>query len=289
MLEGHGAGHAPVNEARARQLFESFATPEEAAAHLIREGPCTDAQLLGYPLVTSSSSLDDSAVAEFAAGLRLHGWSAVRQIGLKRHLLLGALEEAMLLKSKMKPGLISRPDMPLEHDAVKRCDDLVWLTDRPDRKAADSGSAGMEASSYWPTAACPCLRKVQEILRILGYGLACTLEEAIDGHTDTMLACYGGGGAYYVPHVDSDESDSRRLTLILYLNDEWQEEDGGCLQIMDPVMFEWQRIRPLMGTLVAFWSSNILHQVRPTYAPRYAVTIWFLHEGLTDDKWEACD
>jgi SM-20-related protein len=47
-----------------------------------------------------------------------------------------------------------------------------------------------------------------------------------------MLACYPGGGARYVKHRDADpERPGRKLTVIYYLNPDWQPEHGGCLRI----------------------------------------------------------
>ena len=46
-----------------------------------------------------------------------------------------------------------------------------------------------------------------------------------------MAACYPGGGARYVKHVDNDENHrlcrTRMLTALIYLNESWQKGDGG--------------------------------------------------------------
>merc|ERR1712217_360677 len=102
----------------------------------------------------------------------------------------------------------------------------------------------------------------------------------VDGHTDSMLACYPGDGAFYTAHIDADPSDPRKLTLVLYLSNDWVEEHGGCLHILDPDTFEWQRVAPKSGTLAVFRADDILHQVRPSYAPRYAMTVWMVNDGL---------
>lgn len=110
----------------------------------------------------------------------------------------------------------------------------------------------------------------------------------VDGHTDSMLACYPGDGAFYTPHVDGDAADTRRLTLVLYLNRAWKPSDGGCLQIMDPDLFEWQVVPPRSGTMAVFRSGDILHQVAPSHVPRYALSLWIVCDGLRRAEWELC-
>lgn len=46
-----------------------------------------------------------------------------------------------------------------------------------------------------------------------------------------MAACYPGGGARYVRHIDNPNNNGRKLTAILYLNPSWEPSCGGCLRV----------------------------------------------------------
>jgi hypothetical protein len=118
------------------------------------------------------------------------------------------------------------------------------------------------------------------------------------GRTDSMLACYPGGGAAYGPHIDNVDGDGRTsedfgrcYTCVYYLNEEtWDPEaKGGSLRLhLSPSgSGPWPRgasvattphdvidIAPRGDTLVIFRADRILHEVRPAKAKRFAITIW---------------
>ena len=105
-----------------------------------------------------------------------------------------------------------------------------------------------------------------------------------------MLAHYPGGereGARYVPHLDNDPDDpghregepglracDRAVTAILYLNPEWEEAHGGCLRVTLEDGRGEADVAPSIGRLVLFDCRRILHEVRPSYAGRWAMTAW---------------
>ena len=100
----------------------------------------------------------------------------------------------------------------------------------------------------------------------------------------TQVSCYPGEGTGYKLHQDvsltnSGRSNARVLTLILYLNSSWESAHGGHLRLMDATRAEdgehrshWD-VEPRGGTLVVF-DSILLHEVRPTWAKRFALTLW---------------
>ena len=69
----------------------------------------------------------------------------------------------------------------------------------------------------------------------------------------------------------------RTVTAILYLNRNWQPEDGGQLRIYtdpnDPEHYE--ELLPLGGRLVTFLSARFLHEVMPARRERFSITGWF--------------
>ncbi|KAM8853871.1 uncharacterized protein egln2 [Synchiropus picturatus] len=99
----------------------------------------------------------------------------------------------------------------------------------------------------------------------------------INGRTKAMVACYPGNGAGYVRHVDNPNGDGRCITCIYYLNKNWDvEKQGGLLQIFPEGKNVVANIEPLFDRLLIFWSDRRNpHEVKPAYATRYAITVWY--------------
>ena len=80
-------------------------------------------------------------------------------------------------------------------------------------------------------------------------------------------------GAFYKRHLDQFRNDKNRsISMIMYLNSDWQEKDGGelCVYHSDYV----QTIAPLNGKCVFFKSSELEHEVLLTHQPRLSITGW---------------
>ncbi|XP_020343338.1 prolyl hydroxylase EGLN3-like [Oncorhynchus tshawytscha] len=92
-----------------------------------------------------------------------------------------------------------------------------------------------------------------------------------------MVACYPGNGTGYVKHVDNPNADGRCVTCIYYLNKNWNaEEQGGILRIFPEGKSYVADVEPLFDRLLFFWSDRRNpHEVLPSYATRYAVTVWY--------------
>ncbi|MEQ2243962.1 Prolyl hydroxylase egln2 [Ilyodon furcidens] len=92
-----------------------------------------------------------------------------------------------------------------------------------------------------------------------------------------MVACYPGNGAGYVRHVDNPNGDGRCITCIYYLNKNWDvKTQGGLLQIYPEGKNVVANIEPLFDRLLIFWSDRRNpHEVKPSYATRYAITVWY--------------
>lgn len=99
----------------------------------------------------------------------------------------------------------------------------------------------------------------------------------INGRTKGMVACYPGNGAGYVRHVDNPNGDGRCITCIYYLNKDWDvKKQGGMLQIYPEGKNVVANIEPLFDRLLIFWSDRRNpHEVKPAYATRYAITVWY--------------
>jgi SM-20-related protein len=85
-------------------------------------------------------------------------------------------------------------------------------------------------------------------------------------------------GTFYKRHLDQFRSDSRRkLSVICYLNADWQESDGGQLALYLPEPDGTEKtmtITPTGGRLVCFESGRLEHEVLPATRERLSVTGW---------------
>ena len=85
-------------------------------------------------------------------------------------------------------------------------------------------------------------------------------------------------GTFYKRHLDRFRSDSRRkLSVVCYLNADWQEANGGQLTLYLPDADGQERpvaIAPVGGRLVCFDSGQLEHEVTPASRERLSVTGW---------------
>ena len=80
-------------------------------------------------------------------------------------------------------------------------------------------------------------------------------------------------GSFYKKHLDQfRNNDSRKYSMIMYLNAGWIKADGGQLRIHHDGSF--QNISPVNGKTVFFKSSELEHEVLPTNKPRMSITGW---------------
>ncbi len=90
-------------------------------------------------------------------------------------------------------------------------------------------------------------------------------------------ACYPPG-TFYKRHLDQFRSDSRRrLSVICYLNINWQATDGGQLALYLPNPDGSEQtvmIEPTGGRLVCFESGRLEHEVLPAIRDRLSLTGW---------------
>ena len=100
-----------------------------------------------------------------------------------------------------------------------------------------------------------------------------------------MCTVYPGTGTHYVKHYDNSHAKNARiLTCLLYLNESWAPSDGGSLRMGAPFQAlekesRFVPIAPLMGRALFFWSDERCpHEVSPSWADRYAITVWFIKE-----------
>lgn len=117
------------------------------------------------------------------------------------------------------------------------------------------------------------------------WGLMDELRQAINRRCFLGLRSFEGHFAVYPPgtfykrHLDQFQGVKYRIvTVILYLNDHWEEAYGGALRVYlstDGEGESYVDISPKGRRLVAFLSGEITHEVLPTSHDRASITGWF--------------
>ena len=80
-------------------------------------------------------------------------------------------------------------------------------------------------------------------------------------------------GSFYRKHLDQFQNNSsRQFSMITYLNQNWQPEDGGELCIYDEAKI--QKVTPNNRKTVFFKSDELVHEVLETNKARLSVTGW---------------
>ncbi|MAT54774.1 MAG: 2OG-Fe(II) oxygenase [Saprospirales bacterium] len=83
-------------------------------------------------------------------------------------------------------------------------------------------------------------------------------------------------GSFYKRHLDQFHHDSgRKFTMVTYLNDDWNEADGGMLRIYLPDG-STKEIVPLGGRSVFFRADQLEHEVTVAHRQRYSIAGWLL-------------
>ncbi|AKE51495.1 2OG-Fe(II) oxygenase [Kangiella geojedonensis] len=93
---------------------------------------------------------------------------------------------------------------------------------------------------------------------------------------ESHFAHYGPGD-FYKRHLDAFKGQSNRvLSIVVYLNVDWQPEDGGELVLYkDEEDAEGFKVNPSLGTVVAFLSEQFPHEVLPAAHDRYSIAGWY--------------
>ncbi|MDO8368178.1 MAG: 2OG-Fe(II) oxygenase [Saprospiraceae bacterium] len=141
-------------------------------------------------------------------------------------------------------------DAGLTHDKLIRSDKIYWL----DPKHND-----LHESNFFA------------LMDLFVRHLNCTCYTGITGY-EFHYALYETG-SFYKKHLDQFRSNkSRAFSMIMYLNTEWEQADGGelCIYHEDHI----QTIAPQNGTCVFFKSSELEHEVLVTNQPRLSITGW---------------
>ena len=187
-------------------------------------------------------------------------------------------QEAERLKEEgiLKPAGMSQGQNRWNNSKI-RGDLHTWLNDRS------------KLLVLWK---CPQLSKLLDKMQSLQQELnsRCQFESS---RTQVQLACYPGEGSRYVRHLDAFVGGStRRITVLYYMNESWKKEDGGELRLYKQKPSDnnettqkkkaekeeeeaYVDVEPLADRVIIFQSRVIEHEVLPSHAMRFALTMWF--------------
>lgn len=209
---------------------------------------------VGVDLESSAPGIDQW-LDDLADGLTEHGWmSQDVSVQLTPSLLSGLRNEVRILdrtEALRKAGVGRGQDL-LQDRSVRR-DKIAWLQG---------------------------VTPVQEALFEFFESVRVGLNERLFLGLKRFEAHYATyhNGDFYRRHVDSFRGRaSRVVSLVLYLNEDWQEADGGALQVFNR---ENENevcgvVLPLAGRMALFMSEEIPHEVLPAHRTRYSVACWF--------------
>jgi len=184
-----------------------------------------------------------------------HGWSLQPQF-ISQTLTRKLAEECRLRAAQgaLTPAGVGRGTQQQVREGV-RGDHIQWL-DAGQHPACDE-----------------YLQALDELRMALNQGLYLGLED-FEGH----FALYPPG-AFYQKHVDRFRDDDRRaVSVVFYLNDEWQPEHGGALRLY-LAEGETRDVLPQAGSLLVFLSADMPHEVLPASRDRLSLTGWFRRRG----------
>lgn len=97
-------------------------------------------------------------------------------------------------------------------------------------------------------------------------------------HSEAHYACYPVGFGYQWHSDNPAGHDERVISAVFYLNDDWELQDGGAVEIVDNYGIHHE-IMPLANRLIIF-NSNLQHQVQTAHRQRYSIATWMRRDGL---------
>lgn len=170
------------------------------------------------------------------------------------------------LVEAVRAEALSRRDMfrpaGIGHQATRvqavRGDAIDWL---------EWGEGGATMQPFW--------HEMEAMRDAVNHSLYLGLREL-----ECHFALYPQGGGYQKHYDNPQGRSARTVTILLYLNPNWQPEHGGQLHIFDPADETrlLREVEPRMGTFVAFLSERFPHEVRPARHERLSLTGWWRRE-----------
>lgn len=204
--------------------------------------------------------LSEEWLDELASGLSEHGWMSLDARSRLGENLLAALKQEVQILDRtdaMKKAGIGRGNDLVRDRSVRR-DKIAWL----------QGVTAPQAALF-------------EFFETIRQGLNQRLFLGLK-RFETHYATYHPGD-FYKRHLDSFRGRaSRVVSLVLYLNEDWQAADGGALQVFnrDNDQEVCGTVLPEAGRMALFMSEEIPHEVLPANRTRYSLACWFRQDEV---------
>jgi len=113
------------------------------------------------------------------------------------------------------------------------------------------------------------LERLSQLTTFLNQSLFLSLKDA-----EVHMTIYPRG-SLYKRHLDQfKKNDHRKLSVICYLNESWEENEGGQLRVYFPTGLK--DFFPVAGRLVCFRSDLLEHEVLAATRERLSLTGWLL-------------
>ncbi len=131
--------------------------------------------------------------------------------------------------------------------------------------------------TYWlnhdPITKNPVNQKIFKILNRILSELKSHYRISLD-HYECHFAHYQSGN-FYKKHSDQTaQNNKRQFSFVIYLNENWLEQNGGRLVGYDLNKKEIFNILPEIGKMIIF-KSHIVHEVLLSHRSRWSLTGWF--------------
>ncbi|PCJ40532.1 MAG: 2OG-Fe(II) oxygenase [Moraxellaceae bacterium] len=152
-------------------------------------------------------------------------------------------------------------DLEVKRDELVRGDEICWITGESD------------AGKDW-------LHWIAEMQLYINRGLFLGLF-SFESHFSHYAT-----GDFYRRHYDAFKGQANRvLSMVVYLNSDWTQEDGGELVLYtNSNDVEGITVTPSFGTVVVFLSEDFPHEVLTTHRDRYSIAGWFRINSSTNDR-----
>ena len=219
----------------------------------------SDVQLMGLA-PDQREALSEDWLDELASGLSEHGWMSVDARSWLGTNLLAALKQEVQILDRtdaMKKAGIGRGNDLVRDRSVRR-DKIAWL----------QGVSAPQAALF-------------EFFEGIRQGLNQRLFLGLK-RFETHYATYHSGD-FYKQHLDSFKGRaSRVVSLVLYLNEDWQAAHGGALQVFnrDNGHEVCGTVLPEAGRMAVFMSEEIPHEGLPANRTRYSLACWFRQDEV---------
>lgn len=92
----------------------------------------------------------------------------------------------------------------------------------------------------------------------------------------------GSGGCFPWHYDNAGRPNRRAVTIVVYLNPDWREGDGGEI-VLCPFLKPEVVVPPRMGAAVLFRSDLVLHRVLPATVERFCFSVWLESSAVNRD------